>query len=197
MLRLSVFNCLLLTKNSTFKGFVARVQQDILNSVMCIVYTPNMMITAAINKYKNMQDRKVWNKLDPQEAQMAMLLTITVKSAQSQKSRPRCSLLTGDLCRHDCSQGISSGNGGTGGGGGKSPIRYKTWQTEFKGNTLFCYGKNRASASSTTKEKDFMFVTLLTITTNGPHQRKRQRRQARSSWNFVWKTLSSIYQRIQ
>ena len=62
LLRMSVFNCLCSTKNSTFKAFIERVEQDVSsNSGAYRGFTLQMIMSTAVGKYKNMKARGVWN----------------------------------------------------------------------------------------------------------------------------------------
>jgi hypothetical protein len=135
-LRLSVFNCLRSTKNSTYKAFVERVEQDVSsNSGAYNGYTPQMIMATAVSEYKNMEARDVWNKLDPHQAQMAALLTIAAKNSST--SNPGYAARGGGRG----GGGGGGGGGGTGGGTGSRTIRFEAWQTEFKGDTIVRNGK--------------------------------------------------------
>ena len=134
-LRLSVFNCLRTSKNTTFRQYITRIEQDVSsNSGVYRGYTPEMIMSTAVAEYKNMIARGDWNKLDPMQSQMTALLTATAAAAR----RPRRSLSTGDL-KND--KGGNGGGGSGGGGGGNGNTRFAAWQTEHKGDSIVRNGK--------------------------------------------------------
>ena len=128
-LRLHCFDCLKSAKNTRFLRWVDRVEEDIrANTGEYKGFDAARLISAAKTQYRNMNEDKTWDKVDPANAQMLALLTALKKTTAASAS--------GD--------GGGSGGSNNGGGGGASrPSGYQVDDWRKKKTTATVVHNNK------------------------------------------------------
>ena len=72
--------------NHYFNKFIQRIEDDVESVIGANAnIAPDALITAGLTKYNNMDQKGIWNKVDPRDAQI-MALTTMVKTMKGNKN---------------------------------------------------------------------------------------------------------------
>jgi len=85
-----LLNALATGPNHYFNKFIQRIEDDVESGIGAnAAIIPESLITAARTKYNNMDQKGIWNKVDPRHAKI-MALTTMVEAMKAQKGGTRC-----------------------------------------------------------------------------------------------------------